>query len=56
MGFIEARCGSRAAVPAIWSSAMNISSAIVHASPGQIALVKSGISGLNGVEIHAISP
>ncbi|MBK8760656.1 MAG: chaperone NapD [Sulfuritalea sp.] len=35
---------------------MNISSAIVHASPGQIALVKSGISGLNGVEIHAISP
>lgn len=27
-----------------------------HASPGQIALVRSGISGLNGVEIHAISP
>ncbi len=35
---------------------MNISSAIVHAAPGRVAQVESGIATLAGVEIHAISP
>jgi len=34
---------------------MNISSAIVHARPGELAVVQAGISTLAGVEVHAIS-
>ena len=35
---------------------MNISSAIVHARPGHVALVETGLAALTGVEVHAISP
>lgn len=35
---------------------MNISSAIVHARPGSIDIVQSGLAQLAGVEIHAVSP
>lgn len=36
--------------------AMNISSAIVHAHPRDVAVVKTGLAQLAGVEVHAISP
>ena len=35
---------------------MNISSAIVHARPGDTAIVQAGLARLAGVEIHAVSP
>lgn len=35
---------------------MNISSAIVHAGPGQLPVVQAGLAGLEGVEVHAVSP
>ncbi|MDK9702871.1 MAG: chaperone NapD [Sulfuritalea sp.] len=35
---------------------MNISSAIVHARPGDVAVVQAGLATLAGVEVHAISP
>ena len=35
---------------------MNISSAIVHASPGALSIVEAGLAALAGVEVHAISP
>ena len=35
---------------------MNISSAIVHARPGELAVVQAGLAALAGVEVHAISP
>ncbi|MDP2132677.1 MAG: chaperone NapD [Sulfuritalea sp.] len=35
---------------------MNISSAIVHARPGAVAIVETGLATLDGVEVHAISP
>ncbi|MCM2306358.1 MAG: chaperone NapD [Sulfuritalea sp.] len=35
---------------------MNISSAIIHARPGDVAIVQAGLSSLAGVEIHAVSP
>ena len=35
---------------------MNISSAIVHACPGHVAVVQDGLAKLAGVEVHAISP
>ncbi len=35
---------------------MNISSAIVHALPGDIAVVQAAIAALSGVEVHAVSP
>lgn len=35
---------------------MNISSAIVHAHPGAVAIVEAGLATLDGVEVHAISP
>ena len=35
---------------------MNISSAIVHARPGELAVVQAGLASLAGVEVHAISP
>lgn len=35
---------------------MNISSAIVHARPGAVAIVQAGLAALNGVEVHAVSP
>lgn len=35
---------------------MNISSAIVHALPGDIAVVQAAIGALSGVEVHAVSP
>jgi len=35
---------------------MNISSAIIHARPGGVALVKAGLATLPGVEVHGISP
>jgi periplasmic nitrate reductase NapD len=35
---------------------MNISSAIVHARPGHLANVQSGLATLAGVEVHGISP
>jgi periplasmic nitrate reductase NapD len=35
------------------SREMNISSAIVHAGPGQLPVVQAGLAGL---EVHAVSP
>jgi nitrate reductase NapD len=35
---------------------MNISSAIIHALPGNVAVVQAGLATLAGVEVHAISP
>ena len=35
---------------------MKISSAIVHAGPGQLPVVQAGLAGLEGVEVHAVSP
>ena len=35
---------------------MNISSAIVHARPGAVAIVQAGLAALEGVEVHAVSP
>ncbi len=35
---------------------MNISSAIVHARPRDLAVVQSGLASLEGVEVHAVSP
>jgi nitrate reductase NapD len=35
---------------------MNISSAIIHAHPGDIAVVQAGLAALAGVEVHAVSP
>ena len=35
---------------------MNISSAIIHARPGEVVLVQAGLAMLPGVEVHAISP
>ena len=35
---------------------MNISSAIIHARPGDVALVEAGLAALAGVELHAVSP
>ncbi len=35
---------------------MNISSAIIHARPGDVAVVQAGLAALAGVEVHAISP
>ena len=35
---------------------MNISSAIIHARPGSVALVQAGLATLAGVEVHGISP
>lgn len=35
---------------------MNISSAIIHALPGGVAVVQAGLATLAGVEVHAISP
>lgn len=35
---------------------MNISSAIIHAHPGDVAVVEAGLAALAGVEVHAISP
>ena len=35
---------------------MNISSAIVHARPRDVALVQAGLATLAGVEVHAVSP
>ena len=34
---------------------MNISSAIIHARPGELAVVEAGLAALAGVEVHAIS-
>ena len=35
---------------------MNISSAIIHAQPGRVAVVEAGLATLAGVEVHGISP
>ena len=35
---------------------MNISSAIVNARPGCVAVVQAGLATLAGVEVHGISP
>ncbi|MCX7162969.1 MAG: chaperone NapD [Betaproteobacteria bacterium] len=35
---------------------MNISSAVVHARPGAVAVVEAGLAELPGVEIHGVSP
>lgn len=35
---------------------MHISSAIIHAGPGKVALVQAGLGTLVGVEVHGISP
>ncbi|MDP2825681.1 MAG: chaperone NapD [Sulfuritalea sp.] len=35
---------------------MNISSAIIHAQPGHVAVVEAGLATLAGVEVHGISP
>ncbi|MDP2135054.1 MAG: chaperone NapD [Sulfuritalea sp.] len=35
---------------------MNISSAIIHALPGNVAIVQAGLATLAGVEVHGISP
>ena len=35
---------------------MNISSAIVNARPGGVAIVQAGLATLPGVEVHGISP
>jgi len=37
-------------------NAMNISSAIIHALPRDVAVVKAGLAALSGVEVQAISP
>ncbi|MDP2809423.1 MAG: chaperone NapD [Rhodocyclaceae bacterium] len=34
---------------------MNISSAIVHARPGEAGAVQSQLTGLDGVDVHAVS-
>ena len=34
---------------------MNISSAIIHAHPGDVAVVRAGLATLAGVEVHGIS-
>jgi nitrate reductase NapD len=34
---------------------MNISSAIIHARPGELAVVQAGLAALDGVEVHAVS-
>ena len=38
------------------SNAMNISSAIIHVLPGNVAIVRSGLAMVPGVEVHGISP
>lgn len=43
-------------MPPIGGYAMNISSAIVHAHPGDVAVVQAGLAALAGVEVHAVSP
>ncbi|MCX7165563.1 MAG: chaperone NapD [Rhodocyclales bacterium] len=35
---------------------MNISSAIIHARPGDLAIVQAGLAALAGVEVHGVSP
>ena len=35
---------------------MNISSAIIHARPGAVAIVEAGLATLEGVEVHGVSP
>ena len=35
---------------------MNISSAVVHARPGDVAVVRAGLATLAGVEVHGVSP
>ena len=35
---------------------MNISSAIIHARPGAVSIVETGLATLEGVEVHAVSP
>ena len=35
---------------------MNISSAIIHARPDDVATVKAGLATLAGVELHGVSP
>ncbi len=35
---------------------MNISSAIVHARPGELSIVQAGLATLAGVEVHGVSP
>jgi len=35
---------------------MNISSAIIHARPGDVAIVQAGLATLDGVEVHVASP
>jgi periplasmic nitrate reductase NapD len=35
---------------------MNISSAIIHARPGHMAIVQAGLATLDGVEVHVVSP
>jgi periplasmic nitrate reductase NapD len=35
---------------------MNISSAIIHARPGDVAVVQAGLAMVPGVEVHGISP
>jgi len=35
---------------------MNISSAIVHALPGDVNVVQAALGALAGVEVHAVSP
>ena len=34
---------------------MNISSAIIHVLPGNVAIVQAGLATLVGVEVHGIS-
>lgn len=43
-------------MPNTGSHAMNISSAVIHARPGEVAVVQAGLAMLAGVEVHAISP
>lgn len=43
-------------MPNTGSHAMNISSAVIHARPGLVAVVQTGLTALAGVEVHAISP
>ena len=35
---------------------MNISSAIIHARPDDVATVTAGLAALAGVELHGVSP
>ncbi len=35
---------------------MNISSAIIHARLGDVAVVQAGLATLAGVEVHGVSP